>query len=504
MPPAVPPSNLCCGWIRVHEAGESRARTRVQWAGLVAGPVLCIAMLLLGPPDGFAPAAWRCAAVALLMVTWWATEALPLGATSLLPIVLFPLLGLADLDTTAQSYGSSILFLLLGASLVALAVERSGLHRRLAYAVLQVAAGEPRRIVLALMVASALLSMWVSNLATALMMLPVALGLAACVEASNAPARDTQHFTVALLLGVGYAATIGGMATIVGTPTNGLIAGIVTNKTGVEVTFANWIAFGLPIAVVLIPAAWWWLTRRMFPFELAGSPALQEAMVTAMRPAGGMSAAEKRVAVIFVITALSWVTALWWRKWPPLAAVSDAAIAIAAATALFIVPASGARGPALLAAGDLRKAPWEVLLLLGASLALSSAMDTSGLSKYLVSGLGGLSQIPLVVAMIAVVGIMIAWTEVATNASAAATIAPALIAVAAGAGFVPALLLLPAALAASCGYALPIGTPANTAVYATQRVPLPQFVRAGLGMDVIAWVTIVVVSFVVMPRLFAG
>lgn len=481
-----------------------RPRTRVQQLGLAAGAVACLAMLLLGPSSGVEPAAWRCAAIAVLMVVWWASEALPLGATSVLPIVVFPALGLADLETTAKSYGSSMLFLLLGASLVAIAVERSGLHRRLAYAVLQLAAGEPRRIVLALMIASALISMWVSNLATALMMLPVAIGLAACIDKSGAEAREAQHFSYCLLLGVGYAATIGGMATVVGTPTNGLIAGIVESRTGTPVTFATWMAFGVPIALLLVPAAWLLLTRVVFPFRLGQSAALRDAMASAMRPTGGMTAAEARVSLVFLAVALAWVTGPLWREWPLLASVSDAGLAVAAALTLFVLPAGGGTHTTLLTADDLRRAPWEVLLLLGGSLALSGAMDSSGLSKYLIGGLGGLSTIPLALIVLSVVALMIAWTEVATNASAAATIAPVLVAAAASAGALPALLLLPAALAASCGYALPIGTPANTAVYATGRVPLGKFVRAGAAMDVLALLAIVLMSLAVMPALFGA
>lgn len=483
--------------------GQLRTRSRVQTVGLVAGAALFGVLLVIGPPAGVEPLAWRCAAVAALMVIWWATEALPLGATSVLPVLLFPALGLADLETTAKAYGSSMLFLLLGASLVALAVERSGLHRRLAYGVLQLARGEPRRIVLALMIASAFISMWVSNLATALMMLPVALGLAACAERDETPERDRAHFLYCLLLGVGYAATIGGMATIVGTPTNGMVAGIVQSRTGVEVSFATWLAFGLPIACLLVPLAWILLTRFVFPFQLGGGMQLRETMLATLRPTAGMSAAEKRVALVFIGVAVAWTTGPLWRELPGLASVSDAGLAIAAAVLLFALPSGEPRGGALLAADDLRRAPWEVLLLLGGSLALSAAMDSSGLSRTLIGGLGNLSGVPLALLVISIVGLVIVWTEVATNASAAATAAPALVAIGVAAGIEPALLLLPAALAASCGYALPIGTPANTAVYAAGKIPLGRFVRAGAAMDVLAFIVLVMVSLVIMPGLFA-
>jgi len=221
----------------------------VQLLGLTAGAAIFVLMLLTGPPDGVAVAAWRCGAVAALMVIWWATEALPLGATSLLPIVLLPLLGLGKLDPVTREYASPMMFLLLGAALVALGVERSALHRRIAFHVLAAAGGEPRRIVLGIMVAAAFISMWVSNLATALMMLPVALGLAACAERPGADERDVRHFTYCLILGVGYAATIGGMSTVVGTPTNAMVAGIIAQRTGTPVTFASWASFGVPMAL---------------------------------------------------------------------------------------------------------------------------------------------------------------------------------------------------------------------------------------------------------------
>jgi sodium-dependent dicarboxylate transporter 2/3/5 len=456
-------------------------------------------MLLLGPPGGVTDPAWRTAAVAAWMVLWWATEALPLGATSILPVLLFPVLGLADIETTARAYGSSIMFLLLGASLVAVALERAQLHRRLAYHLLALAGGEPRRIVLGLMIATAFISMWVSNLGTALMMLPVALGLADCVEKTGAGERDTRHFSYCLVLGVGYAATIGGMATVVGTPTNGLVAGVVERSTGVPVSFAAWAAFGVPLMVVLVPLAWLLLTRSVFPFKIAADVRLRESMLAAMAPNGPMNSAEKRVLTVFVLLAVAWTTALWWRSFPALAALSDASLAVAAAIVLFLLPAGGDRSEPLLVPADLRRAPWEVLLLLGGSFALSNAMDTSGLAKHLVDALKGLTSIPLPAMVLAVVAIMIVWTEVATNASATATMAPALATLGVAAGIEPALLMLPAALAASCGYMLPIGTPANTAAYATGRVPLADFFRAGLRMDLLALVAIVLAALFLMP-----
>ena len=477
-------------------------RSRVQLLGLSAGAAVFVLMLLVGPPDGVAVAAWRCGAVAALMVIWWATEALPLGVTSLLPIVLLPLLGLNKLDPVTREYASPMMFLLLGASLVALGVERSALHRRIAYQVLEAAGGEPRRIVLGIMVASAFISMWVSNLATALMMLPVALGLAACAERPGANDRDVRHFAYCLILGVGYAATIGGMSTVVGTPTNAMVAGIIAQRTGTPVTFASWISFGLPMALVLVPAGWLLLTRGVFRFELGADPKLREAMLSEMRPAGPMTTPEKRVAAVFLVLALAWSLGPFWRAWPPLASLTDAGLAIVAAVALFMIPAGGGERGTILGAADLRRAPWEVLLLLGGSLALSDAMDSSGLSSYIVSSLGMLTNMPYPILVLAIVAIVIAWTEVATNASAAATVAPALIAVAAAAGVAPVLLLLPAALAASCGYALPIGTPANTAVYASGRVPIGDFVRAGLRMDLIALIVITLGAYLVMPLVF--
>ncbi|MEZ5513363.1 MAG: DASS family sodium-coupled anion symporter [Steroidobacteraceae bacterium] len=477
-------------------------RTPVQLLGLTAGAAIFVLMLLTGPPDGVAVAAWRCGAVAALMVIWWATEALPLGATSLLPIVLLPLLGLGKLDPVTREYASPMMFLLLGAALVALGVERSALHRRIAFHVLAAAGGEPRRIVLGIMVAAAFISMWVSNLATALMMLPVALGLAACAERPGADERDVRHFTYCLILGVGYAATIGGMSTVVGTPTNAMVAGIIAQRTGTPVTFASWASFGVPMALVLVPAGWLLLTRGVFRFELGADPKLREAMLTEMRPAGRMTTAEKRVAAVFTVLAFSWTLGPLWRAWPPLASLTDAGLAIVAAVVLFMIPSGGGERGTILGAADLRRVPWEVLLLLGGSLALSDAMDSSGLSRYIVDRLQMLTAMPYPMLVLTIVAIVIAWTEVATNASAAATVAPALIAVAAAAGVAPVLLLLPAALAASCGYALPIGTPANTAVYASGRVPIGEFVRAGLRMDVIALIVITLGAVLIMPLVF--
>lgn len=481
--------------------GAAPARGAIQHAGLFAGGAVLLGVLLLPAPAGWSAPAWHTAGVAVLMGLWWATEALPLAATALVPVALLPMLGAGELEAIGGAYGNSTVFLILGGFLVALAMERWNLHKRLAYSIVVRAGGRPRLLVLGMMVATAFVSMWASNTSTTLMMIPVALSIAAVSAPDAATAtRGQRNFAAAIVLGVAWGATIGGLGTLVGTPTNALVAGFMRENYGYTIGFAEWLAFGVPTVVLLLPIAWLALVRFALPFELGDQRAAGAAVERSLAELGPMSRAERRVAAVFVVTAVVWIVRPLLAALPGLARLNDAGIALAAGLALFVIP-SGERGEALLSAPALRRVPWAVLVLFGGGLALAAAIQDSGLSALIAASLTGLAGLPLLGLTLAIVVLLVFWTELNSNVAAAATFAPILAALAAATHHPPLLLVAPAAMAASCGFMLPVGTPPNAIVYGTGRVTMREMMRAGFAADLLAVVVITVVAMLVLPHL---
>ncbi|MFO0453626.1 MAG: SLC13 family permease [Pseudomonadota bacterium] len=475
---------------------QGYARTTVQTVGLLLGAGALLAFVALPPPAAFAAPAWHCAGVTILMAAWWATGAIPLSATALVPLVAFPVLGIVAGEDVGAPYASSTIFLILGGFLIGLAMERWNLHKRIAFRIVARVGGEPRRLLFGMMVATAVVSMFVSNTSTALMMLPVALSIAA-VLAPDGGGADARHFGTAIVLSVAYAATIGGLGTLIGTPTNALVAGFMQQHYGVSVSFAQWLAFGLPTVALLLPLAWFVLVRA-FPFRLEGrdGTVLVRERLAQLGPA---TTPEKRVAFVFAATAALWIARPWLVEMPGLGGLTDAAIAIGAALALFLWPAGRGHEGACLHAEDLRRVPWDVLLLFGGGLALAEGIKASGLSDVVAGSLAALSVLPLAVLVIAIALLLVFWTELNSNVAAAATAMPVLAAISAATDYPVLLLLAPAAMAASCGFMLPVGTPPNAIVFATGRVTLPQMMRAGVWADLAAVAVVTVVALTVVP-----
>mgnify|MGYP001168465953 CR=1 FL=1 len=479
----------------------SKARTLAQNLGLVLGLALLVLAVFTEPPGGLTVAAWRTAGVSALMAVWWATEALPIPATALMPIGVLPLLGVADVDTVAAGYGNSTIYLILGGFLVALAMERWDLHKRIAYNVVVHAGGSPRLLVLGMMSATAFVSMWASNTSTALMMIPVALSVAHIVAPDLEQASsDQRNFAAAIVCCVAFGATIGGLGTIVGTPTNALAVGFMRENYGIGISFAEWLIFGVPTVLILLPLAWLALMQAL-PFKLGTQAAAGRAVQQALADLGPVSAAERRVAWVFVATALSWVFRPLLVELPGLGRLNDTAIAIAAGLVLFLVPAGTSDGGALLRGPDLRRVPWDVLLLFGGGLALAAIIQDSGLSQQIGQLLGGLAGLPLVALVFLVCLLLVFWTELNSNVAAAATFMPILGAIAGGTDYPVIALVAPAAMAASCGFMLPVGTPPNAIVYGTGQISMRQMMRAGFWVDVVSVFVITGVIMLVLPWL---
>jgi len=472
--------------------GPLPAPPRYRRVGLGLGAVLFAALLVLPPPEGLPLPAWRTAAMAVLMAVWWASEALPVAATALLPLILVPLLGIGGMDDAAAPFANPLIFLFLGGFVLALAMQRWNLHRRIALAVVARSGRRPEGLIAGFMAATAFLSMWVSNTATTMMMLAIAVSVVGVVartpaaedmeDAANAARTPARNFATALMLGIAYAASIGGLATLIGTPPNALLAAFVAERTGTEIGFARWMAVGLPVSLLLLPVAWALLVRLVFPCAGAHTPDV--AAIAEMRRAMGRpGAAERRVAVVFALAALAWIGRPFLALVPPLDRLSDPTIAVAAALALFLIPSGTVKGQTLMNWDWARRLPWGTLILFGGGLSLANAVAASGLAAWIGAALGGLAAWPSLLLVAAVAGIVLLLTELTSNTATTATFLPVIAALAAGAGLAPLLLLVPAALAASCAFMLPVATPPNAIVHGSGHVTLPQMVRAGLWLN---------------------
>lgn len=469
----------------------------MQRIGLFLGPALAGAMILLGAPEGLAFAPWATAALLAWMAVWWATEAIPIPATSLLPLVVLPMVGAGNPREAASGYADPIVLLLLGGFVIALGIERWGLHRRIALNVVATVGGGQRSLVFGFMAATALLSMWISNTATTLMMVPIALSAAAAL-------RDADgRFVLALLLGVCYAASIGGVATPIGTPTNLIAIQWLERNADATIGYAQWMAFGVPAMVLLIPAAWWLVTRGLGASGDASAAILE--VRTQRRALGTVTPPEARAAAVFGLVALLWVIRVPVQSWADGAGIawlgraSDMGIAIAGAVAMFLVPAGGGARRMLLTWEEAVKLPWGVLVLFGGGISLGQAVTRTGLSSWIGDQLGALSALPPIVFIAAVVLLVIFLTELTSNVATMTTLAPILGALAAAVGAAPESLLGPAAVAASCAFMLPVATAPNAIIYATDKVPVSAMMSAGLRLNLIGAVIITAIGFWIAP-----
>lgn len=504
-------------------AEHAEGRQTYQRVGLVLGPVLAAIIFLLPAPEGLTRESWYVVAVAAWMATWWATEAIPVPATSLLPLILMPLLGVMGVREAAAPFASPVVFLLLGGFIIAMGIQRWNLHRRIALHILLAFGRHPSALVGGFMVAAALLSMWVSNTATTLMLLPIALSVAEQVLGKG----STRHpFTICLILGVAYAASIGGLGTIIGTPPNAFVVQLVADTQGVDISFLEWMAFGIPIVVLMLPMTWYVLTHWVFRFEPEAVIGGDEVVRRELEAMGPITAPERRVAVVFGITALAWMSLLLLRKIQPLAiipdpmllwlgiedlkdsrpleALSNMGIAVMGAVAMFLVPSGSKSQPDsfLLDWDAAVKLPWGVVLLFGGGLSLAAAIQATGLAVWLGDSLSVLTTFHLIVLIGALVALIIFLTELTSNTATVAAIVPVLAAIAGAADFAPILLAAPAAMAGSSAFMLPVATAPNAIVFATGHVTIPQMVRAGFRLNLIGIVVITVVCFTLVPRIF--
>ena len=474
---------------------ETASTFRRRWSGFAVGLVLAVVVYLLLPGD-LAHGAKLTAAIAVLMGLWWMTEAIPIPATALLPLLVFPVLvddvGVSDVGAF---YGSDIIFLFMGGFLIALAMQRWNLHRRIALLTVRAMGTSATRVIAGFMLATAFLSMWVSNTATAVMMVPIGVSVlmltgTVSVHAGGSAADEDvkeqvkrSNFGTALMLGIAYAASVGSLATIIGTPPNTLLVGYLQDEQNISIGFGQWMLLGLPLAAVLLVLTWLLLVKVIFRPEIDEIPGGKELFDTELDKLGATSSGERRVLTIFVLAAFSWIFfPLIWEE-PP---VSDSGIAVGAGLLLFIAPAGSKLGVRLLDWDTATKLPWGVLLLFGGGLALSSQFSSSGLTEWIgmqARSLQGLSILLLVGLITAVV---IFLTELTSNTATAATFLPVIGGVAVGIGQDPLLLTIPVALAATCAFMLPVATPPNAIVFGSGYVSISQMLRGGIWLNLMS------------------
>jgi len=433
---------------------------------------------------------------------WWVTEAVPIAVTAILPVVLFPLSGALDIAATTTAYGHKYVFLYLGGFFLAIAIEKVNLHRRIALTVISLIGTRMRMIVLGFMVATAFLSMWISNTATSVMMLPIGLAIVAQFrDHPDTPENEHEEFGKMLMLAIAYSASLGGIATLIGTPPNLVLAGIVKELYEVEINFLDWMLFAFPLSVLLLFICWVYLTRYAVKLEAAHFTGGVEEIKRQRKLLGIMSSNEKRVLIVFVLTAFAWMTRSFLFS-PIIPAIDDTLIALIAGILLFVIPSSEEKG-GVLEWDDAKKIPWGILLLFGGGLAIAQGFKDTGLAKWLAEQLTQLDFLPLLVMTLVLVAVINFLTEVTSNLATTAMILPVLAPLAAAMGVHPYIFMVSATLAASCAFMLPVATPPNAVVFGSGYINMSSMMRAGFGLNLISILLITFWVFYLLPYFWA-
>ncbi|SFE50160.1 SLC13 family permease [Alteribacillus iranensis] len=488
------------------DGGKKRpAYTKAQLVGLILGPLLFLITMLFFHPEGLSGEARAVLASTLWIATWWITEAIPIPATSLLPIILLPITGALDGDTVVSSYGNDIIFLFLGGFFIAAAMEKWNLHKRMALTIIGLIGTSTRKIILGFMIATGFLSMWVSNTAAVMMMVPI--GLAITYQVSEAlkgeEAKELPKFEKAIIFGIGYSGTIGGLGTLIGTPPNIILAGTVNQLFGVEITFASWMLFAAPLVFILIISAWMYLTRIVYPLNLQQLPGGRELIQREKSALGTITYEEKAVLGVFLFAAFMWITRTFiWQDIVGVPRISDGIIAVTATVLLFLIPAKKTEATKILEWHDSKEIPWGILLLFGGGLAIASGFSETGLSNWIGEQLTILEGMQFIVIVLVATTIVLFLTEITSNTATGTMILPVVASLALALNVHPYALMVPCAMAANCAFMLPVGTPPNAIIFGTGKLKIIEMVKNGFWLNILAVILIVLAVTFYLPGIW--
>ncbi|MFQ3546510.1 DASS family sodium-coupled anion symporter [Halobacillus rhizosphaerae] len=484
--------------------GDGPSFDKRQKVGLILGPLLFVLILIFFHPGDLSQAAVSILASTVWIATWWITEAIPIPATSLLPLILFPLTGGLAGDATASSYGDNTIFLFMGGFLIALAMQKWDLHKRIALFIISMIGTSTERIILGFMVATGFLSMWISNTATSMMMVPI--GMAVIYQASEQLKKEGNgevdhssfNFGKVVMLGIAYSASIGGLGTLIGTPPNTIFRAVVKKTYGIEISFAGWMAFGVPLAIILLVLAWVYLVKFAFPMKITQLPGGKAVIKKEQQALGAMASEEKVVLTIFALTAFTWIIRSFFIS-PYFPGVNDTNIAMTAAIILFLFPSKNKKGDFLLDWDTAKGLPWGILLLFGAGLAIAAGFEESGLAEWIGNKLTILDGINLFLILAIVVTLVIFLTEITSNTATATMMFPIMASLAGAISVHPYSLMIGAGVAASCAFMLPVATPPNAVVFGSGYLRIPDMARAGFLLNIIAIVVVTLAIYFYLP-----
>jgi len=470
--------------------------------GLILGPLLFTLTLLFFKPEGLGPEGIAVLATTLWVAVWWILEVVPIAVTAMLPIILFPITGAMELSTTTAAFGHKYVFLYIGGFTLAIAIEKWNLHKRIALTVINFIGTSVSKIILGFMLATAFLSMWISNTATTVMMLPI--GMAIILQLKDNPDTkedENEVFGKALMLAIAYSASIGGIATLIGTPPNLIFAGILEEQFNIEMTFSKWIIYGLPISIILLFICWKYLTNVAFKFKQKDFPGGKAEIKRLLNNLGKISYEEKTVLIVFCATAFLWITRSFLiSKLIP--AIDDTIIAMASATILFILPTKNRTEKKIINWESAVKLPWGILLLFGGGLALAEGFKTSGLAEWIGTQVTQFEQLPLLALLFVLVLTINFLTEITSNLATTAMLLPIIAPIALALDVHPFTLMVGITVAASCAFMLPVATPPNAIVFGSGYLKIPDMMRTGILMNVISVILITLITYYVLPLLW--
>ncbi len=469
--------------------------------GLLLGPLLFIIIVNM-PFTMISENGDAVIAVALWMVIWWITEPISISVTALLPLVLFPLLKIIPLAEVGANYGSPIIFLFFGGFVLALALEKVNLHKRIALNIIRLTGTTPNKVVLGFMIATAFMSMWISNTASTVVMLPIAMSvIKLLINDEDGFTKGDKNFALSVMLGIAFAANSGGIATVIGTPPNSILVGLLENEYQIEISFLKWMSLGLPFSIIMVTASYFVLVKWMFPSKNIKFSASKDVIAQEIEKLGPITAKEKRVLLVFAVTVTLWIFRTLINSYIPTLGLSDTIISIAAAIALFAIPFDIKKGDFILKWKDTEKLAWGILILFGGGLALAKGMSTSGIVDMVTSAIAsGNFNILFTVSLLIV--LMLFMTELMSNVALVAVLAPVVAGIAIGLDTPILYLLIPVTMASSCAFMLPMATPPNAIVFASGYIKVGQMAKAGIFLNLIAVCLLILVFQFVIPLLF--